>query len=187
MTNLADQFDLLGRKQLAIQEGIHLLEMLRGDLSRSRASADAWGVAAVMANVTLIPLNVIVNAFELKAANTAYQAFVRALYGKFGKSGSRIGGPASQAFSLVKDAIIDELKRRALTEFVPGVNILVGLAQDSFAAWKVMQTVASGGHEMAMLASQLESKIANANRQLVQIGIRRAEVLARIGQFIRTA
>lgn len=113
--NFVQQFEMLGRKQLAIQDGISLLNQIRIELSQARATADAWGTAAVIANVTLIPLNVIVNALELKAANTAYQVLVRQLYGKFDKSGTRLYGQAKTALSLLKQAIIEELKRKAIT------------------------------------------------------------------------
>src|SRR3954454_16434092 len=80
--NLMQKFEALGRKQLALQEGIQLLQDAQFDLRKARGAADAWGITAVMANVTLVPLNCIVNAFELKAANSAYQAMVHALYKK---------------------------------------------------------------------------------------------------------
>jgi hypothetical protein len=184
--NLAQQFEVLGRKQLAIQEGIDLLRQTQFELSSSRASADAWGMAAVMANVTLIPLNVIVNAFELKAANTVYQMLVHNLYGKFGKSGTRLDGHAKTALAMLKQAISDELKRKAMTEFIPGINILVGLAEDSLAAWQVIQLVGSGNSEITALASNIERKISAACHQLLQIGISRAEILGRLQTYSRT-
>ncbi|WP_024297127.1 hypothetical protein [Methylomicrobium lacus] len=185
--NLVQQFEMLGRKQLAIQEGIDLLRQIQIDLSRARAAADAWGVAAVMSNVTLIPLNIIVNAFELKAANTAYQVLVRQLYGKFGKSGTRLDGQAKTALSLLKQAITEELKRKAMTEFVPGVNILIGLAEDSMAAWQAIQLVDSGSREISIRANDLERKIVIANQQLMQLGIKRADILGRMQVYGRTA
>jgi hypothetical protein len=185
--NLALQFEMLGRKQLAIQEGIDMLQQTQIDFYRARAAAKAWGLAAVMANFTLIPLNVIVNAFELKAANTAYKIFVRQLYGTFGKSGTRLDGQAKTALSLLKQAIIEELKRKGMTQFVPGVSILVGFAEDSMAAWRAVQLLDSGDREMSMLASNLERMIATANRQLLQLGIERAFILDRGQVHMRTA
>lgn len=184
--NFAQQFEMLGRKQLAIQEGIDLLNQIRVELSRTRASAEVWGMTAVLANVTIIPLNIIVNAFELKAANTAYQFLVRQLYGKFGKSGTRLNGHTKVALSLLKQAIMEELKRKALTEFVPGVNILVGLAEDSVAAWQAIQLVESGRHEISSRARALDTKILIANHQLVALGVKRAELLSRLQTFART-
>jgi hypothetical protein len=94
--NLAHQFEVLGGKQLAIQEGINLLRQAQLELGRARVAADAWGMMAVMANLTIIPLNCIVNAFDLKAANTVYKIVVRQLYSKFGKSGTRWTGTQRQ-------------------------------------------------------------------------------------------
>ena len=185
--NLARQFEMLGTKQLAIQEGIDLLRGIQPELSRAKAAADAWGTVAVVANVTLIPLNVIVNAFELKGASSLYQRLVRTLYGKFSKSGTRVDGHAKVALSLLKQAITEELKRKALTNYIPGVNILVGLAEDSLAAWQAIQLVDSGNREIAARAGDLEKKIAAANHQLVLLGIKRAEILDRLRVHARTA
>ena len=185
--NFAAQFQMLGRKQLAIQEGIDLLRNTQLDLSRARSAADAWGTVAVLANVTLIPLNVIVNAFELKGANSLYQSLVQQLYGKFAKSGTRLDGHAKAALSLLKTAIVDELKRKALTDYVPGVNILVGLAEDSLAAWQAIQLVDSGSREISARAADIERKIVAANQQLIQIGIKRADILSRLQVQARTA
>ena len=185
--NLAAKFQMLGSKQLAIQEGIDLLRSMQLDLSRTRSAADTWGTVAVLANVTLIPLNVIVNAFELKGANSLYQSLVRQLYGKFAKSGTRLDGHSKVALSLLKTAIVDELKRKALTDYIPGVNILVGLAEDSLAAWQAIQLVDSGVREMSARATDIEKKIVAANLQLTQLGIKRAEILSRLQVQARTA
>lgn len=181
------QFRILGRKQLAVQEGLDLLRQAQADLRRAQAAGHAWGVTAVMANVTLIPLNVIVNAFELKAANTAYQILVRQLHDKFGKSGTRLDGRAKTALSLLKQAIKAELKRKAMTDLVPGVNILVGLAEDSMAAWQAIQLVESGNREMAARANDLSRAILAASQQLRRLGIKRAEILDRLQVVSRTA
>lgn len=185
--DLAHQFEMFGRKQLAIQEGIDLLRNLQFDLSRTRSAADVWGTVAVLANVTIIPLNIIVNAFELKAANSLYQILVRELYGKYAKSGTRLDGHAKVVLLAVKQAIVAELKRKALTDYVPGVNIVVGLAEDSLAALQAIQLVESGSREMSARASDIERKIIAANGQLIQIGIKRAEILARLQIQARTA
>lgn len=185
--DLAAQFQMMGRKQLAIQEGIDLLRNIQLELSRTRTAADAWGTIAVMANVTLIPLNIIVTAFELKGANSLYQSLVRQLYGKFAKSGTRLDGHAKVALSLLKTAIVDELKRKALTDYVPGVNILVGLAEDSLAAWQAIQLVESGSREISARVADIERKVVAANQQLIQLGIKSADILSRLQVQTRTA
>lgn len=185
--NLALQFETLGRKQLAIQDGIQLLAQVRGDLARARSAAEAWGTVAVLSNVTLIPLNVVLNAFELKSANTMYQVLVQQLYGKLARSGSRLDGSWKPVLSLLKQAIVEELERKALTEFIPGVNILVGLSEDSLAAWQAIRLVESGNREIAGHLVSLERKIEEANRQLVEFGVRRAEILGQLQSQARTA
>lgn len=171
------EFVMLGRKQLAYHEGIEMLRGIQVELARARAGADTWGFVAILANVTLIPLNVVVNAFELKAVGSLYQSLVRELYGKFAKSGTRADGHAKLALSVLKQAMVAELKRGSLAHYVPGVNIVVGLAEDSLAALQAVSAVEDGKREMAERAVALERKIAEATRQLVLIGIRRAELL----------
>lgn len=187
MSNLAKQFSILGHRQLAISEGVDLLRQAQLDLSRARASANTWGTIAVMANVTLIPLNCIVNGLELKAANTAYQVVVRQLYDKFAKSGTRAEGYAKTGRSLLKQAIVQELTRKAMKDMIPGVNILVGLAEYSLAAWQAIQQVEAGNREITAQAARLQATISVATSQLLQIGIKRAEILARMQLTARTA
>jgi hypothetical protein len=185
--NAMQQFDMLAMKSLAVQEGIDLLRQEQANLIRARSAANAWGTVSVMANLTLIPLNVIVNAFQLKAANSLYQHLVRQLYGKVASSSTRIDGSSKLALSLVKQAVTEELRRKALTAYVPGVNILVGLAEDSLAAWQAVQVTTAGSAETAAMLARLERTIAVANQQLVQIGIRLAGELERGQLRTRTA
>ena len=185
--DLLRQYQTLQGKQLAVNEGIQLLQQTRRELNQARSAAKAWGLTAVLANATLIPLNCIVNAFELKSANTAYQLLVRALYDKFARSGTRLEGPAKNALSMLKKAIADELKRKALTEFVPGVNILVGLAEDSVAMMQVAMAVDAGNRETAALASIIDRQLADAARRLAQLGIEHAEFLTRVKRISHTA
>ncbi|MBI5276012.1 MAG: hypothetical protein HY854_06075 [Burkholderiales bacterium] len=185
--NLAHQFQRLGSKQLAIQEGVQLLRQLQNELASVRATADAWGTTAIIANVTIIPLNIIVNAFELKAANGLYQSLVRQLYGKVGKSGTRIDGSWKTALGLLKQVALEELKKKGMSQFVPGVNILVGLSEDSLAAWQAIQLVQTGNQEIHTQAQSIERKIAAAIGQVLEIGVRRAEILERMQVIQRTA
>lgn len=185
--DLWQQFEVLGRKQLAVQEGIDLLRQAQLELARTRSSADAWGQVAILSNVVLIPLNCIVNAFELKAANSAYQLLVRAMYDKVAKSGTRLDRNAKSALALLKQAIVDQLKRKALTDYVPGVNILVGLAEDSLALWQSMATVDTGMREIHAISAQVDMKISAAVRELMRLGNQRAQVLARMDVISRTA
>jgi hypothetical protein len=175
--NPAREYQSLGRKQVALQEGIQLMREAQRELQQARAKQDAWGVVAVVADATLIPLNCIVNALNLGTAKSVYQTLVRALYDKVGKSGARLDGHAKTALSLLRQAITEEIKRKGLTQYVPGVNILIGLSQDSLTAWQTMQTVSGGGRETDALARAAERQIAAAQRELMAIGVRRANLL----------
>ena len=185
--NLEEQFQLLTRRQLAIQEGIALMRSVQQELRQTRAAADIWGTVAVLANVTIIPLNVIVNSFDLKAAKGLYQTIVHQLYNKVGKSGTRVEGYTAKGLAELKKAIVNELKQKAMTDFIPGVNILVGLAEDSLAAWQAIQMVDTGSREMDARAAAIDRRISEAMREMITIGIRMAEILEKRNQFSRLA
>lgn len=187
MKNLAQQFAILGQKQLAVHEGLVLLREAQADLARSSAMANVWGAVGVFANITLIPLNIIVNAYDLKGVNGLYQTLVRALYEEYAKSGTRGDGRIMMVLAALKKAIIQELTRQAKTDLIPGVNILIGLAEDALTAWQTVQMTQAGGSERLALARAIEQKIMLANRQLMQMGIERAEVLGRLQLRARTA
>jgi hypothetical protein len=191
--NPAHHFEVLGRKQLAIQEGIGLLEQAQLDLARARAGADKWGAVAIMANVTIIPLNCILNAYglALPRADSIYQrvkqALARKAYDKFAASGSRTDGALAQGLSALKEIVTDELKRKAKTNLVPSANILIGLAEDSLAAWQAIQLVDGGSHEMTTLSLAIERKIRAANQHLLRLGIERADLLQLMQRRAHTA
>jgi hypothetical protein len=176
----SQQFRILGQKQLAIQEGINLLQQNRAELVRNMGSAQAWGATAALANVALIPLNCIMNAFQVKSATSLYQHVVQELYKKFSASGSRTQGNTKVVLSSLKKVIVEELKRKGLTQYVPGVNILVGLSEDALAAFDVLHMTTRGNAEMRGLLVQIDRKIDQATKELLQIGIRRAEMLSTI-------
>lgn len=185
--DLLHQYQALQGKQLAVSEGVQLLRQTRHELQQARSAGKAWGLTAVLANAALIPLNCIVNAFELKAANTAYQILVRALYDKLARSGTRLDGPTKNALSMLKRAIVEELKRKAMTEFVPGVNILVGMAEDGIALMQVAMVADASSREAAALTATIDRQLDNAIRKLEQLGIERAMLLMRVERMSRTA
>ncbi len=82
--------------------------------------------------------------------------------------------------------MVNELKRSATPEFVPGVNVLGGLAEDAMAVLQVVHRANSGRQEISASASDLERKMSAANRQPIQPGIRSAEILERVRNQLRT-
>lgn len=184
---LMTQFHMLGRKQLAFEEGIALMRQTQVELGHSIARAESWGMTAILSNIALVPLNCIVNAFQLKTAKSLYEVLVHQAFARYAASGKRTEGWQAHALSLLKDAIVSELKRKGLTDYVPGVNILIGLAQDSMAALQVAEKVGEGSSELRALAVRLDLRIAAATAQMNRLGIQRAQILDRIQLYSRTA
>ncbi len=185
--NPYQQFESLGRKQATMQDTISMLQQSLTELQQVKAGADFWGMVAIVSNAALMPLNCIINAFELGAAQSVYQSLVRAVYDKFSKSGSRTDGTIKTAVEVVKNATIAALKSKGLTVYVPGVNILAGLAQDSMALLQAAQTVQKGNAEINSIKATLQQKIMAIQRELLQTGILRNQMLEKIERISRTA
>jgi len=186
--NLYHQFDQLGKRQIILQEGIELMKKVQLDFKQEKANASAWGFTAVMANVVLVPLNCIVNAFELKTANDIYKTLVKEAYSKFSKSGSRIKNDnVKTSLSILKKVATDTLKTKGMTAYVPGVNILVGLAEDSVAAWEAISLVSEGEKDLKNVAGMIERNITRTTNQLMDLGKLRSDIHDSIEQMERTA
>jgi hypothetical protein len=185
--NLMHQFQHLGRQQIGLQDAISMLHRIRAELHRDLAHADAWAVVGVMSNVTLIPLNAIINAFELGAAKSLYETAAREFYNKAAKSGTRSEGHLKTVLSSLKSALVEVLKKKGATQFVPGVNILVGLAEDSLATWQAIERREGGLAEGRQLAIRLDRQISTAIQELQRLGMQRAELLSRMDIRSRTA
>jgi hypothetical protein len=181
------QLEALRRRQLVLDDGIRMLRQIRQELARDSASAQAWGQVAVLANVTIIPLNVIVNTFELGAAKAVYDVVVGEVYAELARSGTRSEGRVKGALAALKKALVETLKRKGATAYVPGVNILVGLAEDSWAAWQAVTLTQGGQGEARQLAMRLQAQIDRTQRELVRLGVIHAELLERLEVLKRTA
>ncbi len=126
--------DKLKRRQIAYNEGLHLLQMTRSELIKDISGADGWGLVAVLSNATLVPLNIIVNTFLPFTPTSKLQKVIKFVYDK--KAGSGTRGQTSDAKEAIKIAgsvgkeAVDYLAKGGLGEYIPGVRILVGLAQD---------------------------------------------------------
>lgn len=185
--NPAQRFALLGRQQLSLQEGIALLEQIQRELAADTARAKAWGLAAVLADVTLVPLNVVVNSFQLGTAASLYQTLARTMYQQLAASGTRADGKLMAALAALKTAVEQELRRKGLAAQVPGANILIGLAQDSLAMMQTVQQVQAGEAELHRQAAALRQRLERARQQWRALGIERARAHDALQVWNRTA
>jgi len=160
---------VIAKKINAFQGGVQDLEKVRQELNVNVDAANAWGVTAVMANLVILPLNIVVNALEAPKAKTIAQRAAAWAYSKYGKSGTRTSGDPKEASDLVgqfRDVINAELKKEKLVEYIPGVNIIVGAIQDSIAAWQTVDMVNSGSAELKKLQQSVQSNIAKMKKSL---------------------
>jgi hypothetical protein len=181
-------FDRLKRKQFAAREGFLAIREAREQLRKDYNKAKFWGSIDVFCNAAMVPLNVIVNAFEVKAAKTIYEKVVEVVYQKYGKSGTRIDGDILPGMlSKLKEEVGKELLRKGLRQHIPGVNIIVGLAEDSVALFQSASRYSDGDANMRQLMKNLDTSLKKAEDSYLQIGKQMAELLKEIDIRSRTA
>lgn len=186
--NLSQIFQKLSQRQKAVREGMMAMQAARIELKKDMAAGQMWGTLAVLANAAMLPLNIVINAFDAKAAVSIYKKVVEQLYAKLSKSGTRIDNRlAKEGLGLIKKAVVEELTRKGLTRYVPGVNIIVGMAEDSVAFMETATMVSTGDREMRRLLDQIDAKIAAAQREFGNIGVEMERLLAKMDTIRRTA
>lgn len=186
--NLAAVFQQLSRRQMIVGSGLEAMRAARTQLQKDIATGKFWGGVGIVANALLLPLNVIINAFELKGATTAYQALVKEAYAQLSKSGTRIDSkPVKTGLSIVKKAAVETLAKQGLKHYIPGVNIIIGVAEDGFALFEVASTVSEGSNEMRALLRQADAKIDASYRQFIKLGIEMDRLLTEMQRRARTA
>ena len=196
--NDVHEFQVLMRKQLAIQEGIKMLEQIKTELVGIETMGTVLGAVAVTCRAVMIPLNVIVNAGQLGTAKRMLgvlgeQVSKVAIYQRHGASGTGLGGSlkswegvAKLSLSTLKAGIVAELKQKGLMHYVPGANILIGLSEDSLALAFAMQAMKEGGAEFRMAAQKQQGQLARMERELVSLGIVANRHLERVQVSQRT-
>ncbi len=168
-----------------------MLRMTRAELVKTIDGADGWGLAAVLSNAALVPLNIIINAFAPGSPTSLFQSVVKYVYEQKAKSGTR--GESNDAKQAIKVAgeigkvATEYAKKRGMANMVPGISILTGLAQDSIALMDVANLVSEGQKEMRHHLRALDTKINETLKSIETIGIERALVHDAMDQRSRTA
>jgi hypothetical protein len=191
MSNLNQQFEILLNKQLAFQDGIAMMEKAQMDFRSDSATADLWGKTAVFANAALIPLNVVINSFDLKGLSDGFNSATKFFYNQYkdkAASGTRISNKTVKySLAIIKSQATKQLVAKKMGQYVPGVNILMGLAEDSVALIETALMVESGSQQMSILKINMENKIAQMKRQLSALGVESADVLGKMQRVANTA
>lgn len=181
----------LRRRQVAYQEGIHLLRMTRAELIKDISTADNWALAAVMSNAVLVPVNIIVNTFLPFTPVSKFQKIVQFVYDQTAASGTRAQSESSKdvmdELGKLGKETTDYLTKNALGEYAPGVRILVGLAQDSIALMEVAKQTSDGQSEMRKQLHAIDRKIGAFFTIMGQLGIERALLHDKVSTIRRTA
>jgi len=75
--NNNNKFFELGKKQVILGQAIEDMKKIQSELSQNSSTAKTIGNAVYISYAVIMPLNVILNAFDLKAANNLYQRIVK--------------------------------------------------------------------------------------------------------------
>lgn len=183
---LKKKLDILNGKSFAVQEGIEMLKQTQTELIAAKGGMEFWNNIEVSMNTMLIPLNIIVNAFDLKGVNGLYRTLVSTVYSKMAKSGTRVDGRSAQALSILKKGLVEGLKKKA-PDYIPGVNILVGLAEDTLALYQSIERGKAGQQEARSIEFAIKQKMKQAQEQLIKLGIDRAQIYEAGSRAQRTA
>jgi hypothetical protein len=166
---------------MQIKDGITLMQQQQRELLLDISKANRWGVVAVLSKAMLIPLHVCVNAFELTAAQKMFQhvADDTVLAVRLGY-GEHEHGIIQPALKIMKTAAKKELERRQLVEYLPGVDVLFGLAEDSASLLQTALQVSKGDSEMSeedrAIARTIEHTMQRATAALRELQAREARL-----------
>ena len=187
----ATRFWQIGQRQLALQEGLDLLRQAELELLRDMAGADRWAFVALAAHACQVPLNVVVGGLQLGALRPVFDGFGHALRAAVtadaARRGQWAGAALPHAFWALQQGIGQALARKGAAYAVPGANILLGLAEDSFALLQAAQDVSRGRDEMQQLRRQLQRSIHTTLRQMTVLGVERNRALERMQLRMRAA
>lgn len=186
-TDLGQQFLLLEKRQFAMKEHISVLHQIRKDFESSASWSRFFGMSAVILNATLIPLNAIINAFNIKAAKGLYQKIVYYLYDEFGKSGTQNESYVTNLFAMAKSIIVSYLSKERLTDYIPGVNIILGFVEDTITLFKTVSDYNEGMQELQLIRQNLDRNLHRAIQELTNIGIKLGQIFDRAEVYTRTA
>jgi hypothetical protein len=168
-----------------INAQIQIHQELRADLQeylsqfeRYRMLADINGMIAVAAQTVLVPANMIINASPgAGKARTLAHRLGKLLYDKFAASGTRVESEPAQILGQIKNAVLDELRRKGATEWLPAVRTLAGLAEDSLALIETLQMVSEGNAQSEGTRHVLEAQVAKVRAKIMQLQSQRADLL----------
>lgn len=188
--DLKRQEEKLRLRQIALNEGLHLMKLNRAELTRNIDSANKWGAIAIISDVILIPLNIIVN--SISPTNPAY--LIKDAFDYYDKlkslSNGEINLSRADTVSLAIDKLEDYLKReltkRGATSHIPGVRILAGLSKDAVGLIDKVVSIQEGGRELPQLLKMFDRNLEETIRKIEQAGIERALVHDLIDKQNRT-
>ena len=178
---------LIGKK-VAAREGLAMARQNLAEFERNQTIADSWGSLALAAQATILPLNIIINAFPgAGKAKSIYERTARVLYERFGASGTRVEGNAADLLGELKRVLEAELTRKKMLDFVPVVRIFTGLAEDGMALMETAEKIQRGSTGMPELRNRQQRDIQKYRRDLALLSQQQIHLLERAEVRGRTA
>ncbi|MCM8738868.1 hypothetical protein M5E06_32805 [Azospirillum sp. A1-3] len=143
----------------------HIAADLEGDLSEERLLE----VRGVFALACLLPANIIMNAITpgLKLATGSFAFLVKQVYDKLAKSGTHYSGSEKTAIEIAKNAAIDALKSSNKSEFIPAVNVFVGMYYDTMSIIEFQRNAQDTRNQTIEAQRQLRWQVSKLNREIM--------------------
>ncbi|GEM_PF-2430660 len=172
------RYQILIRKKVAVREGIEMARQNLAEFERNQATANVFGTIALAAQATILPLNIIINAFPAAGkAKSVYERFARGIYEQFGASGTRVEGNTADLLGELKRVLEAELTRKKMHDMVPVVKIFTGLAEDGMALMQTAQMIERESAGMPQLRNQLETQVRKFRLDLARLGQQQIQLL----------
>lgn len=182
------RYQILIRKKVAAREGIEMARQNLAEFERNQGMANVFGNIALAAQATILPLNIIINAFPAAGkAKSVYERFARGIYERFGASGTRVEGGGADALGELKRVLEAEFTRAKMLEMVPVVKIFTGLAEDGMALMQTAEMVGRGSIEARDSRNRLQRAIQQYRQDLARLSQQQINLLQSAETRARTA
>src|SRR6056297_495641 len=172
------RYQVLSKHVVTAREGLAMARQNLSEFERNQSISSVMGNIALAAQATILPLNIIINAFPgAGKAKSIYERFARGIYEQFGASGTRVEGNTADLLGELKRVLEAELTRKKMVDYVPVVRIFTGLAEDGMLLMQTAEMIERESAGMPQLRNQLETQVRKFRLDLARLGQQQIQLL----------
>ncbi|HKK18751.1 MAG TPA: hypothetical protein VJ952_08730 [Opitutales bacterium] len=174
------RYQVLSKHVVTAREGLAMARQNLSEFERNQSISSVMGNIALAAQATILPLNIIINAFPgAGKAKSIYEKFARVLYERFGASGTRVEGKTADLLGELKRVLEAELTRKKMVDYVPVVRIFTGLAEDGMLLMQTAEMMERESTGTRELRNRLQRDIQKYRLDLARLSQQRIQLLER--------